>query len=162
MPAAEPGVPRKQAAKGGRRRSRELAVQGLYQWLLNETPAQLLLDQLRETKEHDQADDAYLAILVNGTTARAGALRAMLSPYLDRDTQMLSPVEHAILLLGAYELSACLDVPYRVIINEAVELAKVFGGTDGHKYINGVLDRLAPELRPGDPGQRSPRGSGRP
>ncbi len=152
MMSADTGTPprRKAPVKGGRRRSRELAVQGIYQWLVNETTATVLLTQLREAKEHEQADDAYLATLITGTTAQASALREKLAPYLDRAAQQLSPVEHAILLLGTYELSACLDVPYKVVINEAVELAKVFGGTDGHKYINGVLDRLAPTLRPHD------------
>ena len=136
--------------KGARRRSRELAVQGLYQWLLNVTSPATLLTQLRETKEHAQADDAYLAMLIDGAIPQVDALRAKLGPHLDRDAEQLSPVEHAILLLGTYELMACPDVPYKVVINEAVELAKVFGGTDGHKYINGVLDRLAPQLRPHD------------
>ncbi len=153
-------LPKRRApARGGRRRSRELAVQGLYQWLVNETSASDLLEQLRATKEHAQADDAYLATLINGTTAQALALRAKLAPHLDREAHQLSPVEHAVLLLGVYELTACLDVPYKVVINEAVELGKIFGGTDGHKYINGVLDRLAPELRPSETGQQAPRSS---
>ncbi|MFN0317330.1 MAG: transcription antitermination factor NusB [Burkholderiales bacterium] len=156
MTSAEALPKRRAPVRGGRRRSRELALQGLYQWLINETSASDLLEQLRATEEHAQADDAYLATLIKGTTAQAIVLRGKLAPHLDREVQMLSPVEHAILLLGAYELSACPDVPYKVVINEAVELAKIFGGTDGHKYINGVLDRLAPQLRPSDPGlQRS-------
>ncbi|MSQ59795.1 MAG: transcription antitermination factor NusB [Betaproteobacteria bacterium] len=152
MTSAEALPKRRVPARGGRRRSRELALQGLYQWLLNDTSAADLLEQLRAGEEHAQADDAYLAILIKGTTAQAVALRGKLVPHLDREVQQLSPVEHAILLLGAYELHACPDVPYKVVINEAVELAKIFGGTDGHKYINGVLDRLAPELRPNEPG----------
>lgn len=152
MMSAEPKVPvsRRGPAKGARRRSRELAVQGVYQWLLNEIPASGLLAQLRETNEHEKAEDAYLSTLILGVTSQAAALRQMLSSHLDRDAQQLSPVEHAILLLGAFELAKCPEVPYRVVINEAVELGKVFGGTDGHKYINGVLDRLAPKLRPSE------------
>lgn len=145
-------------ARGGRRRSRELAVQGLYQWLVNVTSASELLRQLQEEEGYAQADAAYLEALVRGTVAEVETLRARMAPHLDRGVQQLSPVEHAILLVGAYELSACLDVPYKVVINEAVELAKVFGGTDGHKYVNGVLDRLAPQLRPHD----APRKGARP
>lgn len=147
----------KAPARGGRRRSRELAVQGLYQWLTNTTPVAELLRQLQEQEGYAQTDTAYLDALLRGSITEADALRARLTPHLDRPVNQLSPVEHAILLVGAYELSACLDVPFKVVINEAVELAKVFGGTDGHKYVNGVLDRLAPELRPHDATRRPPR-----
>lgn len=159
MMSAETG-PRlrsKGPARGGRRRSRELAVQGLYQWMVNITPVGDLLRQLQEEEGYAQADAAYLDTLIRGAASEADALRARLAPHLDRPVQQLSPVEHAILLVGAYELSACLDVPYKVVINEAVELAKMFGGTDGHKYVNGVLDRLAPELRPHDAPRKAPR-----
>jgi N utilization substance protein B len=150
MAAADTGAPakRRTTIRGGRRRSRELALRGMYQWLVNETPASILLEQLREEKEYAQADAAFLSTLLNGMTAQARTLQEKIRPYLDRELKHLSPVEHAILLIGAFELSACVDVPYKVVINEAVELAKVYGGTDGHKYINGVLDRLAPDLRP--------------
>jgi N utilization substance protein B len=152
MTSADAGVQPKRKAppKGARRRSRELAVQALYQWLVNVAPPSVLMAQLREGKEIAQADEAYLATLVTGAIDKVDELRALLGPHLDRDTDQLSPVEHAILLLGTYELVASPEVPYKVVINEAVELAKVFGGTDGHKYINGVLDHLAPELRPHD------------
>ena len=75
-------------------------------------------------------------------------LDAVLARHVDRKTSLLSPVEHGVLMIGAYELSHCIDIPYRVVINEAVELAKSFGGTDGHKYVNGVLDKAAADLRP--------------
>jgi N utilization substance protein B len=78
----------------------------------------------------------------------AADLDAILARHVDRKTTELSPIEHAILMIGAYELKHCIDIPYRVAINEAVELAKSFGGTDGHKYVNGVLDRAAGDLRP--------------
>ena len=86
-------------------------------------------------------------MLLLGTIGAAEDLTVMLTPLLDRPLAELSPVERGVLLLGAYELGHCPAVPYRVIINEAVELAKSFGGTDGHKYVNGVLDKLAPALR---------------
>jgi transcription antitermination protein NusB len=148
---------RKAPPKGARRRSRELALQAVYQWLVNETSIPDLLAQLRDTKEYAQADDAFLVQLLNGVIERADALRVEFAPFLDRPADKLSPVEHAVLLLGTYELVACPDVPYKVVINEAVELAKSFGGTDGHKYINGVLDRMAPALRPHDRPTRSNR-----
>jgi N utilization substance protein B len=85
---------------------------------------------------------------VRGVVERAAELNASLQPFLDRPARALSPVEHALLLIGAFELSVSPDVPYRVVINEAVELAKAYGGTDGHKYVNGVLDKLAAQLRP--------------
>jgi len=89
-------------------------------------------------------------VLVHGVIDHANALHAGLQPFLDRPADSLSPVEHALLLIGGYELMQCPDIPYRVIINEAVELAKIYGGTDGHKYVNGVLDKLAAQVRPAE------------
>ena len=94
-------------------------------------------------------------LLAAGAGRRMGTPKALLRdpagvPFLDRPAQSLSPVEHALLLIGAYELTACPDIPYRVVINEAVELAKSYGGTDGHKYVNGVLDKLAAQVRPAE------------
>ena len=87
-------------------------------------------------------------ILLNGVIDNAAALETSLTPHLDRKLAVLSPIEYAVLLIGAYEAAHCPDVPYRVVINEAVELAKSYGGTDGHKYVNGVLDKLLPAVRP--------------
>jgi N utilization substance protein B len=134
--------------KNSRRRAREFALQAIYQWLLNESAAETLLAQLKEQKEFPKADQALAEALLRGAIANADALRALLTPLLDRKLKELSPVEHALLLLSAFELRDHADTPYRVIINEAIELAKSFGGTDGHKYVNGVLDKLAAELRP--------------
>ncbi len=136
--------------KGSRRRSRELALQGLYQWLLNKASADELLAQLAQSGGYKKADPDYLETLLRNTLRDAESLGARLQPYLDRNAQSLSPVEHALLLMAACELATQLDTPYRVVINEAVELAKSYGGTDGHKYVNGVLDKLAAELRPTD------------
>jgi N utilization substance protein B len=137
-------------ATGSRRRSRELALQSLYEWLVTGHEADVLLRRASEDPEHARADRPHLDALVRGVLERAGDLNAGLQPFLDRPAESLSPVEHALLLIGAYELTACPDIPYRVIINEAVELAKSYGGTDGHKYVNGVLDKLAAQVRPAE------------
>ncbi len=134
--------------KSSRRRSREFALQGLYQWLLAAAAAAEIEAQIRETRGFDKADAEYFAGLLHGAIRDAGTAESAISPLLDRPIDELSPVERGILLLGAYELRHCPDVPYRVVINEAVELAKSYGGTDGHKYVNGVLDKLAAKLRP--------------
>jgi N utilization substance protein B len=133
--------------KSARRRSREYAVQGLYQWQLNATDPTLIADDLKRTKGFEQADEKHFRELLYGAIEQVAVLRADLQPFLDRPVQELSPVEHAILLVGAYELRSHVEVPYRVVINECVELAKTFGGTDGFKYVNGVLDKLALTLR---------------
>jgi len=134
--------------KNSRRRAREFALQALYQWLVNESAAETLLAQLKEQKDFPKADQALAEALLRGAIGNAEALRQLLAPHLDRTMKELSPVEHALLLLSTFELRDHADTPYRVIINEAIELAKSFGGTDGHKYVNGVLDKLAAELRP--------------
>lgn len=136
--------------KNNRRRAREFALQALYQWLVNESAAQTLIAQLHEQKDFPKADQALAEALVRGVASNADALRQLLAPHLDRDMKSLSPVEHALLLLSAFELRDHMQTPYRVVINEAIELAKSFGGTDGHKYVNGVLDKLAAELRPAE------------
>ena len=134
--------------KNSRRRAREFALQAIYQWLLNESAAENLLAQLKEQKDFPKADQSLAEALLRGVVGNAEALRQLLTPYLDREMKGLSPVEHALLLLSAFELRDHAQTPYKVIINEAIELAKSFGGTDGHKYVNGVLDKLAAELRP--------------
>ena len=145
--SARPGR-RPQASMSGRRRAREHAVQGLYQWLLNGAPAAEIAAHIREQDEFEPGDSAHFDTLLQGCIHEAAALDAALARHVDRKTSDLSPVEHAVLMVGAYELSHCIDIPYRVVINEAVELAKSFGGTDGHKYVNGVLDKTASDLRP--------------
>jgi len=136
--------------KSARHKARELALQGLYQWLLADEHADEIRAQLSEFKDYDKADPKYLQRLLDGVIADAVNLKAMLSPLLDRPVEQLSPVECGVLLIGAYELEQVADVPYKVVINEAVELAKSYGGTDGHKYVNGVLDKLAAKLRPAE------------
>jgi len=148
MSSAEIAAPRSQPAnRGSRRRSREFALQALYQWLLNGDEADALCVQVAENKDYARADTGYFQQLARGVIERTAELHGALQPFLDRTAQQLSPIEHALLLVGAYELMYAPDVPYRVAINEAVELAKAYGGTDGHKYVNGVLDKLASQTR---------------
>jgi N utilization substance protein B len=151
MSSAEaPARGKDRVIKGSRRRSRELALQSLYQWLLNGDAADALCQQAEEKKDYARAEKAYFETLTRGVLEHAAELETALQPFLDRPAQQLSPIEHALLLLGGYELMFTVDVPYRVAINEAVELAKSYGGTDGHKYVNGVLDKLAAQVRPGE------------
>jgi transcription antitermination protein NusB len=134
--------------KSARRRSREIAMQGLYRWLLAGGESRAAEADVRDMDGFDKADREHFDALLHGGIEQAAALDVVLARHVDRKTTLLSPVEHAILMIGVYELMHCMDVPYRVAINEAVELAKTFGGTDGHKYVNGVLDKCAAELRP--------------
>lgn len=141
---------RRPPGRSARRRARELVVQGLYQWRVAGQDAAAIEHHLSADPEFGRADRALFLDLLNGALADSEALIATLTPLLDRPYAELSPVEAGILLLAAHELAAHPETPYRVIINEAIELAKTFGGTDGHKYVNGVLDRLAAELRAGE------------
>ena len=136
------------ARKSGRRRSREFALQGLYQWQLAGTDAATIEQQMSAAKGFGKIDRAYFSALLAGAIREAQRLEQALQPCLDRRYAELSPVERAILLIAAYELENQPDVPYKVVINEAVELAKSYGGTDGFKYVNGVLDKLAADKRP--------------
>jgi len=135
------------AAKSTRRRSRELALQGLYEWLISRADAGVIDAHMREQEGFDKCDAAHFDALLHGCIAEATDLDAVLAKHVDRKTTELSPIEHGVLMIGAYELKHCVDIPYKVAINEAVELAKSFGGTDGHKYVNGVLDKAAADLR---------------
>ena len=123
-------------------------MQGLYEWQLNPGDAGAVDAHVREDEDFTRCDRGHYDALLHGCIDQAAELDAALIQFLDRPLDELSPVEHAVLWIGAYELKHCLDVPYKVAINEAVELAKSFGGTDGHKYVNGVLDHLAPVMRP--------------
>jgi transcription antitermination protein NusB len=158
---APPRAPRKPAPRSARRRSREFALQGLYQWLLSGEQASAIVAHVAELDGFAQCDRAHFDALLHGGIEQAAALDAVLARHVDRKTSQLSPVEHAALMIGVYELQQCLDVPYRVAINEAVELAKAFGGTDGHKYVNGVLDRCAGQLRPAEVAAAPRRGAPR-
>ena len=137
----------KPPAKSTRRRARELALQGIYQWRLTAGDKAQIEKQIREEKGVGRYDADFFSKLLLGTLAHHAELEVALAPYLDRTLNELSPVEFSVLLLGAYELLHHPETPLRVIINEAVELAKTFGGSDGHKYVNGVLDKMAARVR---------------
>jgi transcription antitermination protein NusB len=148
-PPPRPIESRKRAApKSARRRAREVALQGLYEWLISGASPDAIDAHMREQEGFDKCDALHFDALLRGCIAQATEIDALLIQNLDRQTTRLSPVEHAVLMIGTYELRHCLDVPYKVAINEAVELAKSFGGTDGHKYVNGVLDKTALAVRP--------------
>ena len=130
-----------------RRRSRELALQGLYQWQFTGVAPAQLLTNLAELDGFTKADREFLETELRGTIRESERLRTRLEPLADRKWEEVSPIERAILLIGAWELMHCPEIPYRATLNEAIELGKRFGGTEGHKYINGVLDRLAKDVR---------------
>lgn len=138
------------APRNPRRRAREFALQGLYQWQLAGAATADIEQHLATVKGFERADRGFFAALVRGVVGGAPALEAALAPHLDRAFAELSPIERAILMIAAFELTALPEVPYRVVINEAVELAKSYGGTDGYKYVNGVLDKLAAAVRPAE------------
>jgi len=133
--------------KSPRRRAREFVVQGLYQHLVAGQDVAGIKAQAASVAGFEKGDTELYQVLLNDTLNDEGALRDLLAPYIDRKWEEVSPIERSILLLGACELRSHPETPYRVVINEAIELAKTFGGTDGHKFVNGVLDKLAPELR---------------
>jgi N utilization substance protein B len=131
-----------------RRRAREFALQGLYQWQLTQAPAAEIVRNLSELEGYGAADESFLKAELDGVIGESAGLRALLEPLADRKWAEVSPVERAILLIGAWEIAHVPEMPYRVSINEAIELAKRFGGIDGHKYVNGILDRVAAASRP--------------
>jgi N utilization substance protein B len=151
--SAEKASP-KAAAKGkgpakpsARRRSREFVLQAIYQWQLAGQSLSDIEKQFAAAEDFNKADATFFSVLLKGTINNAEATREALQPHLDRAWEELSPIERGILLLSGHELLVSVDVPYRVVINEAIELAKSYGGTDGHKYVNGVLDKLAAVAR---------------
>ncbi|MDR2000765.1 MAG: transcription antitermination factor NusB [Zoogloeaceae bacterium] len=135
-------------SKSPRRRAREFAVQGFYQHLLGGSDEAAIRAQAVSVSGFDKIDADLYAALLAETLGNIGPLRELITPHVDRNWEEISPIERSILLLGACELRFHPETPYRVIINEAIELAKTYGGTDGHKFVNGVLDKLTPELRP--------------
>jgi N utilization substance protein B len=138
---------RKAGSKNNRSRAREFALQGLYQSLVGRNPAADIDAFTRDLAGFNKADSVHFDALLQGCIEQADQLDALISPLLDRPLTEISPIEHGVMWIGAYEMAHCLDVPWRVVINECVELAKEFGGTDGHKYVNAVLNGLAPSLR---------------
>ena len=138
---------RKAGSKSVRSRAREFALQALYQYLVGRNDADSIDIFTRDLAGFSKADTAHYDALMHGCIEQAANLDELVLPFLDRPLEEISPIERSVMWIGAYEFKHCLDVPWRVVINECIELAKEFGGTDGHKYVNGVLNGLASELR---------------
>jgi len=133
------------ALKAARRRAREVALQALYAWQVAGADA---LAEARTQDGWERCDQALAEDLIRGVTSRAAELEQRITPALDRAFLRLSPVERAILCIGAYELAERTDTPFKVVINEAIELGKSFGAAEGHRFVNGVLEKVATRLRP--------------
>ena len=135
------------SGKAARRRAREFALQGIYQWLLSGNSVPVIEEHIEQATGFDKADRELFVGLMRGAVDQIDELQAEFAPFIHREVHELSPVERAILLLATFELKHHIEIPYRVVINEAIELAKSYGGTDGHRFVNGVLDKLAAHLR---------------
>lgn len=136
-----------QAIYAAKRKARRFAVQGIYEWQMSHNPVHEIEARTRAENAMHKVDLSYYHELLTQVITDAEVLDALLIPVLDRDLKALDGVELATLRLGAYELRDHAEIPYRVVLDEAIELAKHFGGADSHKYVNGVLDRLAQSLR---------------
>jgi transcription antitermination protein NusB len=147
---AEEKKPRKASAKSARSRAREFALQALYQFQVGRNEAQSIDAFTRDLAGFRKADALHYDALLHGCIEESAELDALILPLLDRKMEQISPIEHGVMWIGAYEFQHCLDVPWRVVLNECIELAKEFGGSDGHKYVNAVLNGLAPKLRPAE------------
>jgi N utilization substance protein B len=146
--ASAPKTARKAADKSARTRAREFALQALYQHIVGRNASEDIDAFTRDLAGFHKADSVHFDALLHGCIAQANDLDELIKPLLDRPLNELSPIERGVLWIGCYEFQHCPDVPWRVVLNEAIELAKSFGGTDGHKYVNGVLHQLADRLRP--------------
>ena len=138
---------RKAASKSSRSRAREFALQALYQSLVGRNAVADVDAFTRDLAGFSKADSVHFDALLQGCVEQSAELDALITPLLDRKLEEISPIERSVMWIGAYEFKHCPDVPWRVVINECIELAKEFGGTDGHKYVNAVLNGLAPTLR---------------
>jgi N utilization substance protein B len=147
---ATPGGASAQQFSGARSVARKLALQALYRWQLNPGPWQDLVQEFAEAEDMPRADRDYFVTLIEGVTGAHAQLETRLAECCDREPRLLDPIEHAALLIGLYELEFQAEVPYRTAINEAVQLTRRFGATDGHKFVNAVLDRAARTLRPAE------------
>lgn len=131
----------------GKRRARKLALQALYQWLMSNSEIHDIEAQFRVINNMDKVDVDYFCRLLYGIPKQVVQLEEQLSPYLDREIASLNPIELTTLRIGAYELIHCLEIPYRVVLDESISLTKEFGSQDGYKYVNGVLNNLAKQVR---------------
>ena len=137
-----------------RRRAREFAVQALYQVALNKIPASEVAQHIRESNDYRHADGELFTAIFFGAHNNQREYMQIIRPLLDRDENLINPIERSVLLVAVHELKAMPETPYPVIINEAIEVTKTFGGTDSHKFINGILDKLVAQLSPNDPKRR--------
>ena len=148
MEAGDTPTPRPRGSgNAGRVKARRCAVQALYQWQVAGTTPEGIVAEFLNEREVDKVDLEYFSTLTRDVARHVDELRSLLEPMLDRPWERVGPVERSVLLIGAYELKHCLHIPYRVVVNEGVELTKMFGADEAHRYVNGVLDRLARELR---------------
>ncbi|HAT1883176.1 TPA: transcription antitermination factor NusB [Legionella pneumophila] len=132
----------------GKRRARKFALQALYQWLMSGTDLHEIEAQFRAINNMDKVDGEYFCRLLYGIPTHVEALEASLLPYLDREINALNPIEHTVLRIGSFELFHCPEIPYKVILDESVSLTKEFGSQEGYRYVNGVLNNLAKQVRP--------------
>jgi N utilization substance protein B len=138
-----------------RRKARHFGLQALYQWTLSGASATEIEAEFRVDNDFQHTDGEYFSAVLKGVVGDVEALEALFEPFLDRRLDELDPIERNLLRLGTFELRDRIDVPYKVVINEAVSLAKKFGATDSHRYINGVLDKIAKELRSAECAQKN-------
>ena len=146
--AAEVKAIKKPKVSQNRRKSRELVLKAVYRGMINASELKQIISDAKEDPEYIKADEAYFRQLLDGVTTKMDDLDTQIAVFIDRKITELSPIEHAILRISSFELMFDATIPYRVAINEGVELAKLYGGVDGHKYINGVLDKIAAQARP--------------
>jgi transcription antitermination protein NusB len=146
--AASVKAAKKPRTSQNRRKSREMVLKAVYRGMINASELKQIIADAKEDPEFAKADEAYFKQLLEGVTSKIDELDSQITAFIDRKIEELSPVEHAILRISSFELMFDATIPYRVAINEGVELAKLYGGIDGHKYINGVLDKVAAAVRP--------------
>ncbi len=147
---SKPAIKKASAKNTGgknRRKSRELALKAVYRAMFNRSDLSTVYQDMTDDPDYNKADEGYFKQLLEAVESHVDALDAKIAAYIDREVIELSPIEHAILRISSCELMFDMSIPYRVVINEGVELAKIYGGIDGYKYINGVLDKLAADLR---------------
>ena len=135
------------ASPAARRKARSFALQAIYQWHMAGADLAKIEAEFRADNDMSKVDLEYFHEILHGVPRELAALDKIITPLLDRNAEEMTPVELSILRLATYEMAHRIDVPYKVVINEAVELAKSFGATDGHKYVNGVVDKIAQQVR---------------
>lgn len=147
---AAPAAAKKPKLSQNRRKSRELVLKAVYRGMINASELKQIIADAKDDPEYIKADEVYFKALLQGVTDKITELDSQISIFIDRKLDELSPVEHAVLRISSFELLFDMSIPYRVAINEGVELAKLYGGADGYKYINGVLDKVAAVARPNE------------